>query len=694
LKQEKNKTRDVITLGIFAHANAGKTTLTENLLYNTGAIDHIGKVDDGDTVTDSLEVEKRRGISVKASLISFDIDNNKTIQLIDTPGHVDFSSEVERSMAVLDCAVIVISAADGLEAQTYSLWKNLSKKDIPIIFFVNKMDRMGADYCNIIKQLRKEFSPNIASIIDVNKSKKGSITFSNPDDDDLLGCLSNIDDDILKEYVFSIDNKTKINKEWLDKKIYNLIQKQYFYPVIGGATLKNVGSKNLLDILSKYIFPYKREIDNSFCGFIYSVKVDGRIKHSYIKILTGEINIRDNINVGEGEFQQIKSIRKYSKGQLVSVKNAQSGDIVILTGLNVPCGSFVGEKGNSKLREQAFVKPLLNMNVNSIDDKSDNKLMDALKVLNEEDPYLNLRYNKRTKNILVTLMGEVQAQILETMLKERFGVEAVISNPVVICKEKPYKVSVGLASYTTVSAVSFKISPLEKGMGIVYKSETPTGTLHKKYQSQIKKLVKRYLKQGIYGWEVVDAEVILVDGKFDSMGSETHHFNIATPIALFRALKNSNVKVLEPICSFYLKVNKEHVSKVSQYLYDKGASCIVQNAANKKTNIKGEGRLSELLNLPVDLNKMTSGYGECFFEISKYRKAISYKENEYIGPDPRNETTFIIKDMDSSLRPLDAKFKKKIKGSSSKYMIAKRKKRIQAEKKLEKKMKKEDPPSP
>lgn len=651
-----------ITLGIFAHANAGKTTITENLLYKKKVINSIGRVDSGNTFTDNLSIEKARGISVRASLATFPISENTTVQLIDTPGHVDFSAEVERTMSVLDGAVLVVSGVEGIEAQTSVIWSNLIKKNIPIIIFVNKMDRSGADFQNTVEQLRKEFGKKIIPIVDISTTKN-NLNVQNADPNQIADMLSENNKDIFQEYFQCLENNQTIDNDWVFTRILPLIRKGNIYPVIGGSALKEQGIDDLLVAIRDYIPEYNHDGKN-ISAIVYSIK-EGDQRDSYTKILSGSVNIRDSIPTDtEGNCQKITNIRQMDGGILKNTSAASAGDIVIINGLNVIPGTIIGENAGTLLSAN-FVKPLMNMEI--ISEKHNPKeVMQAIQLLNAEDPYLNARFEEKTGRITVSLMGEVQAQIIQSMMSERFNIDIQLVNPTIICKETPTKIGEGEASYTKVSAISFRITPMEPGSGITYKSVTQTGDLHKKYQRQAHKLVHHYLQQGIYGWEVTDALIELTDGRFDSMGSEPSHFNIIIPLALFRALKESKVKLLEPICDFYIKAPSENITLISKYLSGKKSIFEISGSA-ERSFIKGTTKLRNMLSFPIELHKMTRGRGEFSYNLSKYEQTYDIVESKYFGPDPRNEVPFVIQDMGGSLYPLDAPFTKKKKVSRSKF---------------------------
>ena len=668
------KDERVLTLGIFAHANAGKTTITEHLLYHTNVIDSIGRVDSGNTVTDNMKVEQERGITVRDSIVSFKL-NNKNIQLIDTPGHVDFSAEVERAINVLDGAVLVISGVEGLEAQTYTIWRALQEKNVPVIIFINKMDRKGADYDKVIAELQNNLKVPTLTLTHVYQDEEQNITITPAKVTEIIEELSMVDDEILEKYVSGQD----IDDKRLAEKMIDLTHKNKIYPVIGGSALLDIGINDLVDSISRYLPTTSKKLEEEMSAYVFMIRVDENGKNAYIKVLNGCINNRDAIKVSEDKIEKIKNIMISDGSKIKNVDTVYSGDIAIINGLDVKCGKIIGNnKGLDKY--VSFVKPLLTMEINPIDKKDTIELMYALKILNEEDPYLNVRYNERTNSIYCSLMGEVQAQIIKTMLEERFKIKADFENPVVIHKEVPTTSTSAKASYTCVSGIELEVSPLKRGSGFKYVSKLSTDFLHLKYQRQVERLINYYSKQGLNGWELTDMEVALIGGQFDSMGSDPLHFNIITPLALFRCLKKANIKLLEPISNYIITFPEDYTSNVIKLLSSKGGTYQITNSFGGEITIEGEAPSKNMLNFPLELSMNTSGRGTYTSYISKYE--ISKNQDakmEYIGADPRNETTFIINDMKASLDSLDETLMKKKKESRSKFA------RIQKEKEYGKK---------
>lgn len=288
--------------------------------------------------------------------------------------------------------------------------------------------------------------------------------------------FSMVDDEVLEKYI----NGLNIDGDLLAQKMYYLTHDCKLFPVIGGSALIDVGVEDLVDAISKYIPATSKNLNSDLFAYVFMIRVDENGKNAFVKILNGNLKNRDTVTVGENKLEKVKNITVADGTKMIPVDQVYSGDIAIINGLDVKCGQIIGnQKGFDKYI--SFVKPLLTMEVNP-DKKEDTiELMRALKILNEEDPYLNVRYNERTNSIFCSLMGEVQSQIVKTLLEERFGLNVNIENPIVIHKEIPTVSAKAKATYTTVSGIELEITPLERGSGFKYVSKVSTDFLYLKY---------------------------------------------------------------------------------------------------------------------------------------------------------------------------------------------------------------------
>ena len=319
------------TIGVFAHANAGKTTVTENILRDTGVINTVGRVDSGNTITDNMGVVRERGITIKSSYVTFQIDDT-TFQLLDTPGHVDFSGEVVRAMSILDAAIFVISGVEGIEAQTTVIWNMLQEMNVPTILFINKLDRMGADYNRVLTELRESFSNKMVSLQNINKNQELLITHCSSSE--ILEQLAEFDDISLEKF---LDNET-VDSKWIDQRIIELYYEKKIFCVLGGSALSEIGVSDLIQAVYKYIPTFKNNNSNDFSAETYMVKRNEGVKEIYVKILSGNLMNRDIISVYD-DNQKVKTLTGIKGNKRIALDNAKEGQLVILTGIDCSAGS-------------------------------------------------------------------------------------------------------------------------------------------------------------------------------------------------------------------------------------------------------------------------------------------------------------------------------------------------------------------
>lgn len=637
----------IVTLGIFAHADAGKTTLTENILFKYSIIEKLGRVDSGDTVTDSLSIEKNRGITIRTSYVSFSHED-KTVQLLDTPGHIDFSSEVIRAINVLDVAILVISGVEGVEAQTKVIWDMLSRKRIPTFIFINKLDRTGASYDGTLDKVLFLLSEKAISFVDISLNDHIEIKLK---DEKILfeDCITN-DYDMLNKYL-----NGKISSNDFNYCISRLIKNSNIYPVFGGSTLHRIGIDYFLDKLLDYM-PYtdlKKENDNDslFSAYTYTVKSKSNAREAFIKVLKGNIKNRDTLFINDQEHK-ITSLEKIVGNKRIPCDVLFAGELAIVKGLNVDAGQIIGEQiAEANLFN---ITPIFSVSLfpQEVDMQT---FYNALKDLNIEDPNLNLRYNVDSHQFQIDVMGELQAESIVGLLQEKYNIQCSISKPKIIYRETPKREGHGISSYTGMSLVELKVKPEQEGFGVQFASSITTSELPEKYQKQVRRLVFEYLNCGIYGWRVTDATVELIGGKWDNAGSQSSHFNIATPIALARALRIAGSKILEPTVDYKIVFNRNNLNLVMdeisslQYRYE-----LCSQIKNDSTEISGRAFISELTQLSTKLRKSLKGE----VIVDYYQNGFSYnKNNDIIKNDFPSVSAFdintFLRNAGVSIKPLD-----------------------------------------
>ena len=556
-----------ITIGVVAHVDAGKTTLTEQLLYRAGVLRQAGSVDQGTAQTDFLEVERSRGISVKASSARLQ-RGNMQVNIIDTPGHVDFASEVERALSVLDAAVLVVSAADGIEAQTELLWEALQATGTNTLFFQNKLDRAGSDTAGLLSELREKFTPHILPL--VRCTGEGSRdcavalrSLSEPDFyNEVLEMVAGLDDRIMEKYI----NDTPVEREELAAALGELIREGKVCPALSGSAFFGVGVEELLQVLEDCVEPVRDDPEDKLSGVVYRVTHDktmGRVAH--VRMFGGCIQNRDTVRLSSGEEGKVSQIRRYFGSRFTDVGEARRGDVAALCGLqNARVGDIIGEAAH--LAGYELSVPLLK--VRALPEKPEElyPLMTALTELAAEDPKLDMEFIPEEQEIDIHITGAIQLEILEALLKNRYHLGVTFSSPTVIYKETPLRAGRGFTAYTMPkpcwAVIDLHIEPGPRGSGLQYHSQVPNNQIFYRYQNHIETAVPRALKQGLYNWEVTDLKVTLVGGEHHTVHTHPLDFFLATPMAVMNGLVNTGTTLLEPMQAVRISAPEEYVGKV------------------------------------------------------------------------------------------------------------------------------------
>lgn len=655
----KNNIRNI---GIVAHVDAGKTTLTEQLLYQSGSSMTLGSVDKGTTHTDSLDIEKQRGISVKSSEIDVNW-NNITIYIIDTPGHIDFSAEVERSIGVLDGAVVVISSVEGVQPQTEVYFNALKELNTPVIFFINKLDRMGSspsktvdamkrllskklipiqlvsekEDCYTIKNLFYEFSEetNIEKII--NEAYKSIF-------EEIVEILADNNEDILQQYFEgSLTLKTVKNEIKIQSN------KGIIYPVLFGAALKGEGIKELLDGIVDYLPPPKDLDNEELSALVYKISHDKTLgKVSHIKLFSGEIESRDEIlNVSKNKKEKLTVIKKIISGKQQYIKSAKSGDLVMISGLDCSTYDILGSKHHIP-RLPKLANALLTLKIYSKKEEDYIPLVQALTILQEEDPLLNMEWIKEKKEIHIQIMGKIQLEIIESVLKERFNIEVTFGPPSVIYKETPSARGYGEEYYTMPkpcwAIVTFLIEPLPSGSGIIYESKVRTEKVKLKYQKEIESNLHKILQQGIHGWNVTDLKITFTEGEDHVIHSRPGDFAAATAMAIMRGLKTVGTTLLEPMINFRITIPEDIGGKVLNDIIQMRGSFENPTIYNGLFTLEGKLPVATSLEYAVDLSIISSGRSVMSTKFAGYEPCPPElgADRERVGVNPLDRSKYIL----------------------------------------------------
>jgi len=559
-----------LNLGILAHVDAGKTTLTEQLLYQSGATRAPGSVDDGTAQTDFMQVERERGISVQSSVASLEW-NGVRLNLIDTPGHVDFAAEVERSLSVLDGAVLVVSAVEGIQSQTELLWEALRQTSTPPVIFLNKLDRTGSDASGVLRSLREKFGAPflLCSKISGEGSRECRAVerrLSQPDFfEEAAEALSDRDEAFMERYLSG-----EAGEEELRAGLCALFAEGGLIPVLAGSAAQGVGVRELLDFAAAYLSP-TRETGGKLSGIVYKISHDrtmGRIAH--VRMFGGHLKNRDSVSLthadgepgGEGKITQI---RRYNGARYADVGEAGAGDIAALCGLpNARVFDVIGER--LEMAGFSLSAPLFQVQALPAREEERTVLLSALRELSAEDPKLDVQFHPDEREIELQVTGVIQLEVLRAVMLERYNLDVSFTQPSVIYKETPTHPGRGFDAYTMPkpcwAVVSLEITPLPRGAGFTYSAHVPNDKLFYRYQNHIEIAVRRALKQGLFNWEVVDLHVELIDGEHHTVHTHPMDFFLATPIAFMKGLSDCGSTLLEPMQTVRVIVPEELSGRV------------------------------------------------------------------------------------------------------------------------------------
>ena len=529
-----------ITLGILAHVDSGKTTLSEAFLYATGKIRKLGRVDHKDAFLDNFDLEKQRGITIFSKQAELEYEDTK-ITLLDTPGHVDFSAEMERTLQVLDYAVLVVSGSEGVQGHTETLWKLLNKYNIPTFIFVNKMDMPGTN---------KEFAlTNIK-----NKFGDGVIDFSVEEKD--MEAIAVCDEDVLEMYMES--------GEISDETIADLVYERKLFPCYFGSALKNEGIDKLLDGISSYSFePVYHE---EFGAKVFKIVKENGVRLTYMKITGGSIKVKDifsGITDGNQWSEKINDIRIYSGEKFKSINQADAGCVCAISGLN---NTYPGQGlGFEMQSESPNLQPVLSYQIIIPDNINVNQAYKMLKELEEEDPTLSLKWYEETKEIIANVMGPIQIQVLKHVIKERFDMDVEFGTGSILYKETINNTVEGVGHFEPLkhyAEVHLLMEPGQLGSGITFESNLNESLLSRNWQRLIMThLAEKDHKGVLTGSPITDIHFTLVAGKAHIKHTEGGDFREATYRAIRQGLKKAESVLLEPYYNFTLKVPTENIGR-------------------------------------------------------------------------------------------------------------------------------------
>src|SRR5215207_9410664 len=551
-----------LNLGIVAHVDAGKTTLTERLLFAAGVIDEIGRVDDGSTQTDTLTLERQRGITIKSAVVSFVIDD-VTVNLIDTPGHPDFIAEVERVLGVLDGAVLVTSAVEGVQSQTRLLMRTLQRLRVPTLIFVNKIDRGGAQCERLLRSIAERLTPAIIPMGSASGlgTRSPSFTPYGAADADftsgLVDLLADHDDAILAAYV---DDDATVSYRRLRGELAAQTGHALVHPVFFGSAVTGAGVDELIAGIKELLPAANGKTDGPVSGTVFKVeRGPAGEKIAYVRMFSGTVRVRDRLQFRRDEEEKVTAISVFDRGSAVRRSSVAAGQIGRLWGLGgIRIGDTLGKSRTTSERHY-FAPPTFETVVVPRHPADKGALHVALTQLAEQDPLINVRQDDTRQEIFVSLYGEVQKEVIQATLANEFDIDATFRETTTICIERP----IGTGSAVEIigkepnpfhATVGLRIDPAPIDTGVQFRLEVELGSIPLSFHKAVEDTVKGTLHQGIYGWEVTDCTVTMTHSGFWSPSSTAGDFRNLTPLVLMSALKHAGTTVCEPIHRFHLEI--------------------------------------------------------------------------------------------------------------------------------------------
>ncbi|MFK7772523.1 MAG: GTP-binding protein [Saprospiraceae bacterium] len=644
----------ILTIGILAHVDAGKTSLTECLLHTSGATQQRGSVDKGSAITDGLAMEKSRGISIKTATVDF-VWKNTHINIVDTPGHVDFSAEVDRALSVLDLVILVVSAVEGVQAHTLNLWESIRERQLPILFFMNKIDRAGADLEQVFNDLEKDlgaklFALNYGDNHDPESPKVFEFSevkpfLAKPILEKSFENLAELDEAFLEDYLEGNIADLSVVFE----KAKQQIQAQNMVGVLFGSAKMDLGIETLLNQITT-LFQAKIATNNEPSAKIFKVEYDAKLgRLAYAKLYSGQLKNKDTIwsQYLKKEIK-INQIFQRKLGKMDQVGELAVGGIGVMTTSDlVLAGDVLGkEKFDDDFNK--ISQAVLSVQAVAEEEKDYQKLGEALEILNIEDPQLDFQWYKEEHEFHLKILGPIQTEVLKDSLINRFGIATNFLSPKVIYQETPKQSAEGYVRYWMPkpcwAIMTFLIEPAPLGSGVTFLSKVRTSDISVKYQNEVKRAIPWSLRQGIKGWEVTDLKVTLVEGSEHTMHSNPGDFLLATPMGIMRGLELADTELLEPMYAFQIKANQELLGAIASDLNQMNAQINSPTFDDGFFILTGRVSVEQAMNYSIKFSATTSGKGRLKLTLDGYEKTTTREEKirSYKGVSPLDEAQWIL----------------------------------------------------
>jgi ribosomal protection tetracycline resistance protein len=629
--------RRTLNLGILAHVDAGKTTLTERLLFAAGVIDEVGSVDDGTTQADSLALERQRGITIKSAVVSFSV-GDITVNLIDTPGHPDFIAEVERALSVLDGAVLVISAVEGVQPQTRILMRALQRLRVPTLIFVNKIDRRGADYERPLRAIAQRLTPAIVAMGAAHGLGARAAGFTAWDGAEpdvtarLIEVLAEHSDSLLAAYV---RGEQEIPPGRLRAELAAQTRRGNVHPVFFGSALTGAGVDALMRGLAELLPTAGRDAGGPVSGRVFKIeRGTAGEKIAYVRMFSGTVRTRDRVQFGPGGERKVTAIRVFGGGPAARRESVSAGQIGKLWGLaEARVGDAVGATRRQNERHQ-FAPPTLETVVIPRDPGGPGTLRAALAQLAEQDPLINVRQDDVHQEISVSLYGEVQKEVIGATLAADYGLDVGFRESTTICVERLAGTGAAVERLHEppnpfLATIGLRVGPAPAGSGTSFRVEPGlAGSMPVAFLRAVEDTARQTLRQGLYGWEVPDVAIVMTHSGYlgkhslgharftKSLSSTGEDYRGLTPLVLMTALRRAGTMVCEPIHHFRLDAPADTLGVLLPALSRLRAIPRTQVTQDGSATLEGDIPGARVHALRQQLPPLTRGEGvlECAFD--------------------------------------------------------------------------------
>ncbi|MBQ9928430.1 MAG: TetM/TetW/TetO/TetS family tetracycline resistance ribosomal protection protein [Lachnospiraceae bacterium] len=581
-----------MVLGILAHVDAGKTTLSEAILYTSGNLRKLGRVDNRDAFLDTYELERKRGITIfsKQAMLTYE---GYPITLLDTPGHVDFSAEMERTLQVLDAAILVISASDGVQGHTRTLWRLLKRYEIPTFLFINKMDQPDVDKAQLMMELTKELDG-------------GCIDFGKDNESLREEALAMCDEELLNQFLESGSVQTESVKK--------AVRERRVFPCFFGSALKLWGVGELLQGLKEYA--ELSEWSDEFGARVFKITRDvqgNRLTH--LKVTGGKLQAKDVI-----ASEKINQIRLYSGDKFESVTEVRAGDICAVTGLQE---TYPGQGfGVEKELAMPSLEPVLSYCVELPEETDAAVMLPKLRQLEEEDPMLQIDYSEEHGEIYAKVMGEVQLEVLQSMIEERFGVTVSFGTGKIVYKETIAKPVEGVGHFEPLrhyAEVHLFLEPGEAGSGLTFAADCSEDVLSRNWQRLVLTHLEERAHRGVLtGSVITDMKITLVTGKAHLKHTEGGDFRQATYRAVRQGLMEAESVLLEPMYEFRLEIPQEAIGRAMTDVEKMHGRCILEQREGKLALLTGTAPVVTMREYQKEVTAYTKGTGKLSCELKGY----------------------------------------------------------------------------